>query len=58
MIGDEADVAGVIKAGIRAGIFVRTGKHRRGDEARFIHPPTATIADLVTATDPILAQSR
>jgi ribonucleotide monophosphatase NagD (HAD superfamily) len=60
MIGDdaEADVAGVIKAGIGAGIIVRTGKYRLGDEARFIRPPTATVADLVTANDLILAQSQ
>ena len=60
MIGDdaEANVAGVIKARIGAGILMRTGKYRSGDEARFIHPPTATAADLVTATDLILVQSQ
>jgi ribonucleotide monophosphatase NagD (HAD superfamily) len=58
MIGDEANVAGAIKAGIGAGILVRTGNYRRDDEARFIRPPTATVADLVTATDLILAQSQ
>ncbi|MGD9668593.1 MAG: TIGR01458 family HAD-type hydrolase [Hyphomicrobiaceae bacterium] len=57
MVGDDAesDVAGAINAGIGMGILVRTGKYRPGDEERFIHRPTATVADLSASVDFILS---
>lgn len=45
MVGDDAefDVAGALDAGVGAGILVRTGKYRPGDESRFDPPPSAVI---------------
>lgn len=53
MVGDDAefDVAGALRAGVGAGILLRTGKYRVGDEGRFDPPPTLvldSIADLPT----------
>jgi HAD superfamily hydrolase (TIGR01458 family) len=50
MVGDDAefDAAGAVALGL-AGILVRTGKYRPGDEARVAPPPTAildSVADL------------
>ncbi|MER2269105.1 TIGR01458 family HAD-type hydrolase [Methylobacterium oxalidis] len=57
MIGDdvESDVAGALHAGM-AGILVRTGKYKEGDEGRVDPAPTATLADLRQAVDWILEQ--
>ena len=57
MIGDdvEADVAGAMQAGM-AGILVRTGKYKTGDEARVDPAPTATVTDLRQAVNWILEQ--
>lgn len=57
MVGDDAesDVAGALKAGIGAGLLVRTGKYRAGDESRFAPHPTAVVEDLAGAVDWILA---
>ena len=51
MVGDDAefDVAGALRAGVGAGVLVRTGKYRPGDESRHDPPPTlvlSSIADL------------
>jgi len=58
MVGDdvESDVAGALEAGM-AGLLVRTGKYREGDEGRIDPGPTATPADLRRAADWILARS-
>ena len=58
MVGDDAegDVAGALKAGIGAGLLVRTGKYRSGDESRFAPHPTAVVEDLAAAVDWILAR--
>ncbi|WP_336487597.1 TIGR01458 family HAD-type hydrolase [Methylobacterium nigriterrae] len=55
MIGDdvEADVAGALEAGM-AGLLVRTGKYKHGDEGRIDPGPTATLADLRQAVDWVL----
>lgn len=55
MIGDDAesDVEGAMAAGM-AGILVRTGKYRDGDETRIKPAPTATLADLREAVDWVL----
>lgn len=55
MVGDdvEADVLGAMEAGM-AGILVRTGKYREGDESRIEPAPTATVADLREAVNWIL----
>lgn len=57
MIGDDAesDVAGALRAGIGAGLLVKTGKYRPGDEARFDPAPTTTVADIAAAVDWIVA---
>ena len=57
MIGDdvEADVAGAMQAGM-AGILVRTGKYKTGDEARVDPAPTATVTDLRQSVNWILEQ--
>lgn len=57
MIGDDAesDVQGAVEAGT-AGILVRTGKYREGDETRIEPGPTATLADLREAVDWVLAR--
>lgn len=56
MIGDDAesDVAGAIGAGIGAGILVRTGKYRDGDEGRCRPRPTAVASDVSEAADLVL----
>ncbi|MEA1833173.1 TIGR01458 family HAD-type hydrolase [Methylobacterium durans] len=58
MVGDdvEADVAGALATGM-AGILVRTGKYRVGDETRIDPGPTATVADLRRAVDWILERA-
>ncbi len=55
MIGDdvESDVGGALAAGL-AGILVRTGKYKEGDERRIDPAPTAVTADLAAAVDWIL----
>ena len=59
MIGDdvEADVAGAMAVGL-AGILVRTGKYRAGDEGRVDPPPSAVCVDLAAAVDWVLAEAR
>ncbi len=59
MIGDdvESDIAGAMAVGM-AGLLVRTGKYRPGDEARVTPPPNAVLADLTEAVDWILARTR
>ncbi len=56
MVGDdvESDVAGAMAAGL-AGILVRTGKYRPGDEGRIAPPPSALCDDLAGAATWILA---
>jgi len=51
MVGDdaEADVAGALAAGLGSAVLVRTGKYRRGDEARVTPSPTDTVEDLAAA---------
>jgi HAD superfamily hydrolase (TIGR01458 family) len=58
MVGDdaEADVAGALQAGIARALLVRTGKYQEGDEERFAPHPTATVADLPSAVEWIVAQ--
>jgi HAD superfamily hydrolase (TIGR01458 family) len=58
MIGDdaEADVGGALAAGL-AGILVRTGKYRPGQESRLDPPPTLIADDLAQAVDLVLAQT-
>ncbi|GEO98206.1 TIGR01458 family HAD-type hydrolase [Methylobacterium haplocladii] len=58
MIGDDAesDVQGAMEAGM-AGILVRTGKYREGDETRIGPAPTATLADLRQAVDWVLERT-
>ena len=41
-----------------AGLLVRTGKYRLGDEARITPPPSAVLADLSEAVDWILKRAR
>ncbi|GJE55355.1 MULTISPECIES: TIGR01458 family HAD-type hydrolase [Methylobacterium] len=59
MIGDdvESDVAGAMEAGM-AGLLVRTGKYRAGDEERIDPAPTAIVADLREGVAWILARAR
>ena len=56
MIGDdvESDVGGALAAGL-AGLLVRTGKYKPGDEGRIDPAPTAVVEDLAAAVDWILA---
>ncbi|MEO5326007.1 TIGR01458 family HAD-type hydrolase [Mesorhizobium sp. CC13] len=53
MVGDdmESDVAGALRAGLGAGLLVRTGKYRPGDEGRFAPHPTAVVDDLEAAVE-------
>jgi HAD superfamily hydrolase (TIGR01458 family) len=55
MVGDdaEADVAGACAAGL-AGILVRTGKYRQGDERRVAGPAAQVCADIGAAVELIL----
>ncbi len=55
MVGDdvESDVGGAMKAGL-AGVLVRTGKYREGDERRVDPAPTHVADDLARAVDWIL----
>ena len=57
MVGDDAesDVAGALRAGMGAGLLVRTGKYRPGDEMCFDPAPTAVVDDLTAAVDWIMA---
>lgn len=59
MVGDdvESDIAGAMAAGL-AGVLVKTGKYRPGDEAQITPPPSAVLADLSEAVDWILARAR
>lgn len=45
MVGDDAefDAAGALRAGCGAGILVRTGKYRAGDETAVVPAPSAVI---------------
>lgn len=56
MVGDDAetDVAGALSAGLEAGLLVRTGKYREGDEDRFQPAPTAVVDDLAAAAEWII----
>jgi len=56
MIGDdaEADVAGALAAGAGAGLLVRTGKYREGDEERVSPAPTAVVEGIAEAVELIL----
>lgn len=58
MVGDDAenDVAGALSAGLGAGMLVRTGKYRPGDEDRVDPAPTAVADDLSAAVDWLLAR--
>lgn len=58
MVGDdvEADVGGALAAGI-AGLLVRQGKYRNGDESRIEPPPTAVCDDLPAAVDWIVERA-
>ncbi len=58
MVGDdvEADVGGALAAGI-AGLLVRQGKYRVGDESRIEPPPTAVCDDLPAAVDWIVERA-
>jgi len=55
MIGDdaEADVAGALAAGL-AGILVRSGKYRAGDEERVEPRPTELAEDLAAAAERLI----
>ena len=55
MVGDdvESDVGGAMAAGL-AGLLVRTGKYREGDETRIEPAPTHLADDLARAVDWIL----
>lgn len=57
MIGDdaEADVGGALAAGL-AGILVRSGKYRPGQEARLHRAPTLIADDLAQAVAALLDQ--
>ncbi|WP_348644068.1 HAD hydrolase-like protein [Mesorhizobium sp. B4-1-3] len=59
MVGDDAesDVAGALRAGLGAGLLVRTGKYRPGDETRFDPAPTAVVDDLAAAADWIISRA-
>lgn len=59
MVGDdaEADVAGALASGIGAGILVRTGKYRAGDETLFDPAPTCVASDICEAVDLIIARA-
>ncbi|KQU64950.1 hydrolase [Aminobacter sp. DSM 101952] len=60
MVGDDAesDVAGALRAGIGAGLLVRTGKYRAGDESLHAPHPSAVVDDLAAAVEWILAHRR
>lgn len=49
MVGDDAefDVAGALRAGVGAGVLLRTGKYRPGDEERFDPAPTLVLDSIV-----------
>jgi len=55
MIGDdaEADVGGAMAASL-AGILVKTGKYRPGQEMRLTEPPALVAGNLKTAVDLLL----
>lgn len=59
MIGDDAesDASGALAAGLKAGVLVRTGKYRDGDETRVDPAPTAVVADIGEAVSWILARA-
>ena len=52
MVGDDAefDVSASVAIGM-AGVLVRTGKYREGDEARVTPPPTAVIGSVADLPD-------
>lgn len=53
MVGDDAefDVAGALRAGVGAGVLVRTGKYREGDEIRFEPRPTLVLDSIAALPD-------
>ena len=53
MVGDDAefDASGAVAAGCGAGILVRTGKYRPGDEDRVAPPPTLVLDDVSRLPD-------
>ncbi len=57
MIGDdvEGDIGGALAAGL-AGVLVRTGKYKKGDESRIEPGPTAMCDDLAAAVSWILME--
>ncbi len=57
MIGDdvEGDVGGALDAGL-AGVLVRTGKYKAGDEGSIDREPTAVCDDLAAAVDWVLGK--
>lgn len=57
LIGDdvEDDVGGAQRAGI-AGVLVRTGKYRPGDESRTAQRPALVVDDFCAAVEAILAR--
>jgi len=59
MVGDDAesDVGGAIGAGL-AGVLIRTGKYRQGDESMCSTAPTVLVADLAAAANWILEKMR
>lgn len=59
MVGDdvESDVAGAMSAGL-AGLLVRTGKYKDGDESTIDPRPTAVVADLGEAVDWVLDRAQ
>ncbi|MDX1513907.1 MAG: TIGR01458 family HAD-type hydrolase [Gammaproteobacteria bacterium] len=58
MVGDDAlaDVDGALAAGI-AGILVKTGKYRPGDEGRITKPGAEVVDDVAAAAELILRQT-
>lgn len=59
MVGDDAefDAAGAVAAGCGAGVLVRTGKYRPGDETRVSPTPTLVLDDL-SALSSLISLSR
>lgn len=59
MIGDdvESDVGGALQAGV-AGVLVRTGKYKAGDEGKIDPAPTPVHDDLAAAVDWVLEDDR
>jgi ribonucleotide monophosphatase NagD (HAD superfamily) len=51
LVGDDAefDAAGALRSGCGAGVLVRTGKYRAGDEDKVEPRPTIVAADVADA---------